>query len=86
MNEHFEKWDRLAPLGLLLIGFGIGLTGEAFAARGRGRSFFRWFLSGLLGFITLNAGIAVFGEAIKHRTLYEIDLKNLHNGNGQYGP
>jgi len=34
MNENYEKWDELAPRGLVLIGFGICLTGEGIIAKG----------------------------------------------------
>ncbi|MCU0499467.1 MAG: hypothetical protein MUF87_19120 [Anaerolineae bacterium] len=77
MNEHYEKWDELAPRGLALIGFGLSLTGEAIAAKSRGKAFWRWFLVGTIGLIIVNSGIAVFGEAIKQRTLYESKLEQL---------
>ncbi|MDZ4671297.1 MAG: hypothetical protein SH821_10545 [Phototrophicales bacterium] len=75
MNEHYEKWDELAPRGLILIGLGISVTGEAISAKSRKKGFLRWFLVGAIGLICLNAGIAIFGEAVKERTLYELDLK-----------
>ena len=77
MNEHYEKWDELAPRGLALIGFGVSVLGEAIAAKGNKKGFLRWFLSGLVGLVALNAGVSIFGEAVKHRTLYEIDVQKL---------
>jgi len=77
MNENYEKWDELAPRGLLIIGFGVSLIGDAIVSKSKGRGFLRWFIIGSLGLIAFNAGIAIFGEAVKHRTLYELDVKTL---------
>jgi hypothetical protein len=44
--EHYQKWKRLAPLGLVAVGFGASLA-------------------------VLNAGLCLFGDAVKHRALYE---------------
>lgn len=77
MNKNYEKWDEMAPRGLVLIGLGVSLTGEAIAKKIKGRGFLSWFILGTLGLIVLNAGVAIFGEAVKHRTLYELDIKKL---------
>ncbi len=74
MNEHYEQWDALAPRGLALIGFGMSITGQAIGAKAKGKPFWRWFLVGTLGLIVLNSGVAIFGEAVKHRALYESQL------------
>lgn len=77
MNENYEKWDELAPRGLLIIGLGMSLLGDAIVAKAKSKGFLRWFLMGTLGLMALNAGISIFGEAVKHRTLYELDVKSL---------
>lgn len=77
MNENYEKWDELAPRGLLIIGFGVSLIGDAIVSKSKERGFLRWFIIGSLGLIAFNAGISIFGEAVKHRTLYELDVKTL---------
>jgi hypothetical protein len=77
MNEHYRKWDELAPRGLILIGLGMALTGEGISAKSNRKGFLRWFFLGTLGLAVLNAGIAIFGEAIKARTLYELDVEKL---------
>lgn len=74
MNEHYEKWDTLAPRGLALIGLGLSLTGQAISMKTNGRPFWRWFLLGMVGLITVNSGVSVFGDAVKHRALYEVRL------------
>jgi hypothetical protein len=75
MNEHYEKWDTLAPRGLALIGFGLSITGQAIAAKSRGRGFLVWFIMGTLGLIVVNSGVALFGEAVKNRALYEMKIQ-----------
>lgn len=75
MNEHYEKWDELAPRGLALIGLGLSITGAAIIRKSKNQSFLGWFLLGTLGLIIVNAGVAVFGEAVKHRALYEMQLE-----------
>lgn len=74
LNETYERWNRFSPLGLLLIGLGLSIIGDAALSKGRGGG---WFLKGTLGLIITNAGIAIFGEAIKNRALYEAELNRL---------
>lgn len=74
MNDHYEKWNQLAPLGLLLIGGGFSIASYAGIRKGKGKG---WFFIGTLGLIMMNAGIAIFGESVKARTLYEMKLEAL---------
>lgn len=74
LEKLYDKWNKLAPLGLLIIGLGLSVTGDAMISKAKGRG---WFLKGTLGLIVFNAGIAVFGEAIKTRSLYEAELNKL---------
>ncbi|MDX1995800.1 MAG: hypothetical protein SF029_25685 [bacterium] len=74
MSNHFRQWSQLAPRGLLLIGAGVSLIGDAIIRKGEDRG---WFWRGTLGLILLNAGLAVFGDAIKHRALYEMKTGDL---------
>lgn len=77
MNEHYEQWSRLSGLGMLLIGAGASIVGHAAWVKGSKKGFFRWFFLGTFGLILLNAGLAMFGDAVKHRTLYEVQLDQL---------
>jgi hypothetical protein len=74
MDQHYQEWSENAPRGLLLIGFGVSLVGHASNLKQKGASALSWIVIGTLGLIVLNAGVAIFGEAIKHRTLYEQKL------------
>lgn len=75
MSDHFRQWSELAPRGLLLIGAGISIIGQATILKSRRKGFLRWAIPGTLGLIVFNAGIAVFAEAVKHRTLYELNAE-----------
>lgn len=77
LNTHFEQWQRLSPIGLSLVGFGLSITGEAIALKSKRQGFWRWFIVGTIGLSVVNAGIAIFGEAVKHRTLYETLYREL---------
>jgi hypothetical protein len=73
MDQHYRyrQWKRMAPLGLGAIGTGLSFIGEATLMKGRGSEPLAWVLMGSVGLIVFNAGVAMFGEAVKQRTLYE---------------
>ena len=60
---------NLAPVGLIGIGFGLSLFGEAVRLKSDGAPLWRWFVVGTLSLVVVNSGIALFGEAVKHSTL-----------------
>jgi hypothetical protein len=68
----FQKWRLLAPLGLATIGFGTSLLGHSVQIKTEGVATLTWFLWGTLSLVVLNAGVAIFGDAVKHRVLYEL--------------
>ncbi len=70
----YKKWKFLAPLGLVLIGLGVSITGEAIILKSAGEATSKWVIWGTLGLAILNSGIACFGEAIKYRVHYERGL------------
>jgi hypothetical protein len=72
MEEHFETWSRFSVPGLILTGLGLSLIGQATIRKGNGRP---WFLQGTLGLIVFNTGLALFGESVKARALYETELE-----------
>jgi hypothetical protein len=74
MDHHYEAWSTNAPRGLLLIGAGISIVGQAIVLKAQRKAGWKWFLMGFLGLIVLNSGVAIFGESVKQRTLYESKL------------
>jgi hypothetical protein len=68
----FQKWRFFAPLGLATIGFGASLLGHSIQIKTEGASIFTWFVWGTVSLVVLNAGVAMFGDAVKHRVLYEL--------------
>ena len=58
----------MAPAGLASVGLGLSITGEATLRKGRGASYVAL---GTLGLCVVNAGLCLFGEAVKHSALAE---------------
>jgi hypothetical protein len=75
LNDFYNKWNRFSLIGWLLSGLGLSIIGDAIICKAKGRG---WFVKGTLGLLAFNAGLAFFGEAVKSRTLYEIELNKLH--------
>jgi hypothetical protein len=74
-TQVLKKWRICAPLGLATIGFGLSVVGNAIGLKTSQASVWEWFAWGTAGLILTNAGIAIFGEAVKCRVLYEIEFK-----------
>ena len=68
-EPHLRTWRRFAPLGLASVGFGLSLVGEATLRKGRGEPFV---LYGTAALCVVNAGLCLFGEAVKHRALADL--------------
>lgn len=68
---HYQKWKTLAPLGLVGVGFGASLVGQSTILKGRNASTWKWVALGTVSLAVVNAGLCLFGDAVKHRALYE---------------
>ncbi|MGJ3242010.1 MAG: hypothetical protein ACFE0O_03495 [Opitutales bacterium] len=66
-----KRWLLLSVLGLVLIGLGICIIGEAILLKGTGASALSWVLWGTGGLVVFNAGVACFGDAVKNRVHFE---------------
>ena len=66
VSDHLGKWRRFAPAGLVAVGLGLSVVGEATLRKGRGDG---WVALGTAGLCVVNAGLCLFGEAVKHRAL-----------------
>jgi hypothetical protein len=72
---YYRKWKWMAPLGLMLIGFGFSLSGQAIILKGGEGPTWEWVALGTVGLVVFNAGISVFGDAVKRRMWWEIKLE-----------
>ncbi len=77
MEESFVKWLVESVAGLILIGFGLSIFGQAVIYKSRGESLKKWFWWGTLSLIVFNAGICVFGDAVKNRIRYEDERRTI---------
>lgn len=78
-DAHYRKWQTLAPLGLVAVGFGASLVGQSTLMKGdEDTPTWQWVAAGTASLTVLNAGLCLFGDAVKHRTLYEwgVDEEN----------
>ncbi|MGY8923785.1 MAG: hypothetical protein ACKVJR_08650 [Flavobacteriales bacterium] len=57
-----KKWWLYSVLGLLLLGFGLSLLGEAIIYKSQND--YKWFYWGTAALIVFNSGIALVGRAI----------------------
>ena len=71
IRYHHRKWLLKAPLGLVLIGFGVCLVAEGAMRKYGGAETWDWVLYGTLALAVLNAGVSVFGGAVVHRVHVE---------------
>jgi hypothetical protein len=74
MNS-YQKWLTFAPLGLATIGLGASLLGHSIGLKVGGSGVLTWFIWGTVSLVVFNAGIALFGDAVKHRVLHELGKK-----------
>jgi hypothetical protein len=70
-ERHYQKWKALAPLGLLATGLGASGVGQSTLLKGRDAPTWTWVAAGTVSLVALNAGLCLFGDAVKHRALYE---------------
>ncbi|MEL6652251.1 MAG: hypothetical protein AAFQ87_15730 [Bacteroidota bacterium] len=61
-------WRKTAPLGLMMVGMGFSFTGEAIIWKMQDAPIWQWVAMGTVGLVIFNAGLSVFGDAVKKRT------------------
>jgi len=71
-NLYYKRWQLFAPIGLLLVGFGLCVFGTALFKMRDNAPFMEWFLWGTGSLIAINAGLCFFGQAVKYSILYEL--------------
>ncbi len=73
LNNLKVKWLSFSILGLILIGTGVSVVGEAILQKGNQAPYF-WIGTG--GLILLNSGIALFGQAVVYRCRINLNKKD----------
>ena len=68
-SDHRAQWLLKAPLGLMLIGLGFSIAGDAVSLKHNAHSLF-W--RGTLGLVLMNAGVSIVGDAVRHRTMMDV--------------
>jgi hypothetical protein len=71
MSSH-TKWLILAPISLLLIGYGLCVFSEAGDYKHTGSPTHEWVLLGTYSLILINGGLSLFGQAVRYRVLIEV--------------
>tara|TARA_B100000614_G_scaffold225870_1_gene215810 strand:- start:88 stop:312 length:225 start_codon:yes stop_codon:yes gene_type:complete len=61
-----RRWLSFSIGGLICIGAGVSIVGQAIIAKGAGEA---WFWMGTAGLVVLNAGVSVFGQGVVYRVL-----------------
>ncbi len=73
-----RKWLIFSISGLILIGAGVSVVGQAIIAKAGGSP---WFLMGTMGLVILNAGVSVFGQGVVYRVLITREERYARAGN-----
>ena len=79
-EKHYEKWKWQSPLGLAAVGLGATLVSDAAIRKANDGPTWIWVIEGTAGLSAVNAGLSLFGDAIKHRVLYEIQSDTAEDG------
>lgn len=63
------RWLLYSVVGLLLLGFGLSLLGEAIIKKWERDSY--WVLWGILALVTTNSGVCLIGQAVIEKIKWE---------------
>lgn len=76
----FVNWLIFSVVGLLLLGAGLCVFGEAVILKFGDAGFGRWFAWGTLSLIIFNAGISFVGRAVGYRVRLDRLKEEKENG------
>ena len=71
-SGYHRRWLTLAPLGLVMVGYGLCEVGNAMFMKYEKKPLKSWLLRGTYSLAVVNAGLSFFGEAVKSRVHYEL--------------
>lgn len=77
MRKLKRNWLGYSITGLILIGAGISIVGEANSLKMNDEP---WFWLGTLGLVVLNSGVSIFGEGVVYRVRLLQHKSNTENG------
>jgi hypothetical protein len=80
MKKLKRKWLIYSVSGILFMGAGFSVLGEAAMAKAFEKGFMNWFLLGTLGLMLFFAGLSVFGQGVVYKSILD-QKKNDFNGN-----
>ena len=70
-KKYYRRWLLRAPLGLVIVGFGLCLVAEAALYKATHPPIWSWVGYGTLALVVFNSGLCIFGDAILQRMRYE---------------
>lgn len=62
------KWLLFSVSGLILVGAGLSLFGEALMQKTNEKPFWHWFAWGTFSLIVFNSGLSLFGQGVVYRS------------------
>ena len=71
------KWLILAPISLLIIGYGLCVFSEAGHLKHTNAPFRQWFMMGSYSLVLINGGLSLLGQAViyKVQSQYRIEMR-----------
>ncbi|GEM_PF-174165 len=69
------KWLLFSILGLVLIGAGLSVFGEALVLKMQSEHWQDWFWTGTLSLVLVNSGVSLVGQAV----IYKIQHDHYHH-------
>jgi hypothetical protein len=80
MKKIKKKWLIHAVGGILLMGFGLSLLGEATILKMREVPWLNWFATGTIALVLVFGGLSIFGQAVVYKVaLFQKQPKKKRN-------
>jgi hypothetical protein len=70
-NKHYRNWLIQAPVGLVLVGFGVCLVAESAMLKYSGALTWQWVAAGTAALCVFNSGLCIFGNSILEKIRFE---------------
>jgi hypothetical protein len=71
LPNHRRAWLIKAPLGLVILSFGLCLVVEACLFKAGGAPTLQWIAYGTIALTVFNAGLCLLVDSVRHRLLME---------------